>query len=67
MCVEFEDPRQWWPLVPANGRASPDTRLMATDDSFPQAEGILVFLTVSWEGSSDRRPSSENKMMATDE
>ena len=41
-CVELT--RQWWPLVSANGRASPDTRLMPTDGSFPR--GFLVFLSV---------------------
>ena len=58
-CVELlELTRQWWPLVPANGRASPDTRLMPSDGSFPRAwipllpqslrfpQGFLVFLSV---------------------
>ena len=37
-CVELlELTDQWWPPVPANGRASPDTRLMPSDGSCPRA------------------------------
>ena len=45
--------RQWWLLVPANGRASSDMRLMLTDgSSFPrracrQRGGFLTVLSSS--------------------